>query len=375
MSFHYQILLGLLAVTLVNCGDGSSRETNSSSSVTKPLSTTTQEIPPEKKPLKPISDCKALSKIFANPKAHEIPPADILKKYSNFELLPGSHSGAGVFSVLTTDSQEKAVFKTLPGDISMDSKNFREAILSCRLPQLSANNYLSGDKKAGMFFPKLYDVGFTTSMDPSASKIITENDPVPFMVIEYIDGLALLDFVEDINGVTVKKFGYNLDNAPKDFLKGSLLQITIALLNADKEIKFRHNDLHPLNVIISTEVASFSTTIKGKNVSYRGPLVKIIDFGHGQDKDNPGGLISLWAHKPLKSREERLIDHELAQFPEPSTFKTNLILNLVPLLDERDIRNINILIQAFGSRLKAQGVKNIDYCMTYQECLELIASW
>jgi hypothetical protein len=321
--------------------------------------------------------CDSLSKMFDKPELYKIAPGEIRKKYANFKRLAGSHSGAGVFLVTPSgDPTRKLVFKTLPAPIIKSEKNLSEVSLSCRLANLSTHNYLSGEQRASMFFPQLFQVGFTNSLDPSAANIIVEKNPVPFIVIEYIDGLSFIDFVEDIDGDAIKKFGYNLDSAPKDFLKGSLFQIVIALLNADKEIAFRHNDLHPGNAIVAKEIISLSTTINGKNFSYQGPLIKIIDFGGGEDKYNPGGLGTQYAHKPLKNREHRLIDHEFAKFGQTAKrFKAILIANLMSLINERDVRNINIFIQAFSLRLRAQGVKNIDYCQTYQECLELIASW
>lgn len=388
--FRYSItVFGLVIFFIVgglNCGDDNAGKIKTSSAKpTKPKDIAPSTIEPAKPEenigslsmSKAFTACDSVTKIFDKPELYKISSSNLRKKYANFKRLAGSHSGAGVFLVTSlVDPTKKFVFKTLPDAIIKSDQNLREVSLSCRLANLSSHDYLSNQQRASMFFPKLFEAGFTNTLDPSDSKIIVDKDPVPYIVIEYIDGLSFIDFVEDIDGNAVKNFGYNLDSAPKDFLKGTLLQLTIALLNADKEIAFRHHDLHPANVIIAKEMVSISTTIKGQNFSYQGPLIKIIDFGGGEDKYNPGGVRTKYVHKPLKIRERRLIDHEFTKFGlTTNRFKAALIANLMSLIHERDIRNLNIFIQAFGPRLKAQGVKNIEYCQSYQECLELIASW
>jgi hypothetical protein len=323
------------------------------------------------------SQCENIAPLFKNPKSHQISSSQLRTIYKFEKELAGSLSGSKVFIVTPSNNFSfKIILKTLSDVFFSAGDNFNEVLLMCKNAAITSSYYLPDTIKAGIFFPTLYDIGMIDSINPFALTPTISPSPVPYFTMELIEGMALIDFVEQAEEAKTI-FGFNLETAAKDFLKGILLQLSIALLNADKSFGFRHTDLHPGNLMISTKQITISTTINNKAIYYNGPLIKIIDFGSGYDKDHEPMVIKKLAHSLLKEREERLIEHERpkASTVEIFAYKQRMKANLAQYMFERDIRSINFYLQVFKKRLKKQGVKNVAFCDTYKECTELIASW
>lgn len=341
--------------------------------------------------LAPFTLCDDIAPLFRSANDPKAATALLKEKYVLVKELAGANSGAKVFIVSpktapevklilktmwpSKDPEVKLILKTLWPSKETNferSENYREAYFSCTNASLKTHEYLPVGMNAGEFFPRLYDVGVVDSLDPLGKGERSDKGAVPFLVMEFVEGMSFIDFVEQPQKAQAL-YGFNLENAPKEFLKGVLLQLNLALLNADKATGFRHNDLHPGNIMISTKFLDFKFPIGLSPVELHVPLIKIIDFGSGYDRKYTDGADI--THKPLKERERRLLRHEIKDIAARQFFKSQLLLRLVPYMGERDIRSINFYMQAFKNRLKKLGAhQNDNLCDTYTECLHALSN-
>lgn len=319
------------------------------------------------------TDCENIQNKFYDATSFQITSEELLSKYKIISELDGAHSGAKVFLVEPADHKRTLVLKTLPpstlSTTFSDNESLREVYFSCKLANLEAKDHIALGN-ASDFFPKLYDFGFTDSLDPTVDDSKSSAMPVPFIVMEFVNGMTLIDFVEN-SDQAIAKFGFDIDTAPKNFLVGILSQIAVALLNADRSFGFRHNDLHPGNIMLSTGNERIT---KDDITCYEGPPIKIIDFGSAFDSEHMQNLSTRLKHKIFKRREDRLIEHELknSSAAYKMYFKNALAMRLTNYVFERDIRSLNFYLQTFSRRFKKLGFKTNRCCDDYDDCFSLI---
>lgn len=114
------------------------------------------------------------------------------------------------------------------------------------------------------FFPKFIESGTIILPDATFSS--------PYFISEYIKGVPLIQAFT--NKSLKKKY--------QSYHKMILFQILYSIYGVlVKNIYFRHNDLHPNNILISSTESFDNEVIEVGNILYclSGPIIKIIDFG------------------------------------------------------------------------------------------------
>ena len=161
------------------------------------------------------------------------------------QLIGGGKSGAKVY-IVDGKNNKKFVFKTYSEKILYKGK--REISIACHLGY--GENKIKGS-------PKVYDFGRIKKCGKS----------LLFLLLEKVDG-------KELNKIDIVKLEYH------DLL-AVMFKILYFLYSATKKISgFRHNDLHPGNIFINTDVKEEETVynIEGMEFKVGGPKVTVIDF-------------------------------------------------------------------------------------------------
>ncbi len=199
---------------------------------------------------------------------------DIANRYSLVKQFTSGKGGASVYWV--KDLEVDRVLKIFPAEsFSNDfEKNpeIREIFLSCHLAKErfedSTMTFSSRDKN---FFPGFYGYAYTDTDTPFASPPAAKTGKKHLiMVMEFIKGKDLYVHSEDKKNTLSP-----LNN--KIATQGIIYQLLVALERAHKNIGFYHRDLHPGNIIISSD-KTVSIKKSGGGVVVA-PMLKIIDFG------------------------------------------------------------------------------------------------
>jgi serine/threonine protein kinase len=312
--------------------------------------------------------CKALVSSFSSPTSFLTRSSEIPAKYRFIKLLSGK-SGATVALVNEISSGEDRIYKSLPEPGSYPSKEdqiakslpFREIYISCQLANLRPTPELP-EVLASTFFPKYMESGFVDVKNAFDASSKASKRPVPYFVIEAIPGKSFTD--------------YDLGSINGHALASVLYQIILALKVADTQIGFRHNDLHPGNILIANVALNTKVKHKGQQLTINGPAVKIIDFGLAKSDDAPSAVTptDIWIKtRPVVAEMERFIKKYGPDFSS----KTRLKIYASSM--NQDLKMINMMMQALTTKLKQKKIlkdaSNMPLCNTLESCLDMVASW
>lgn len=266
---------------------------------TKPSNPKGLELPPKSSEAweEAKVDLKDFEKAFSKKEGQISSYAQINARYKLEDTFSGK-SGSYIYAVsLRAQPKEQRVFKVLyaisPGQKVWDHFGFKEIYFSKRLSELGAHGQKSAmmppGTSASIFFPKFYGFGFTHSTNPFKDQIISPH-VYPYYVMERISGLALQDFALRPDKAR-EILGYSIDNAPEGVIFSILFQLSLALLNAELEFGFKHNDPHPKNIFLSTTPINLIVDAYDTHLRLEGPLLKILDFDQGEI---PGKAATPW---------------------------------------------------------------------------------
>lgn len=193
--------------------------------------------------------------------------ASFKKKYKIIKELETTGSSRSIFYIVeplskpTKKNQNKEIVKIIvnePRKTAINEINVNRTLSELNLP----------------FFPKFIESGeiSLTSNATNTPDTINTSKSVPYFISEYVEGTPL------IKAFTDKK----LEKKYKPYYKMILFQILYSVFGVlAKNTNFKHNDLHPNNIIISSTDSFNNEVIEVGNTLYclTGPVVKIIDFG------------------------------------------------------------------------------------------------
>ncbi len=202
-----------------------------------------------------------------------------------------------------------------------------------------------------ILFPKVYEYGNINSIYPFRKKInenmpkIIESNLYNYMIIEYIDGIPLSN-IKSINLQEQKEI---------------LFQILYALYSVEKLCtKFRHNDLHPGNILVTKTESPLIFNVDNKEYRMKFKYsIKIIDFGMSSF-ESKARVIS----KPISRTLLRFLEEHGISKP------VGIIKSLRIKQKNPDLRFWLLIKNALTNKNKRNLGKNIKICNTIKSCLK-----
>lgn len=127
-------------------------------------------------------------------------------------------------------------------------------------------SHINKDKNIN-YFPELYQYGNINTTNPF-SNTTNKSGKYNYMIIEFIPGTPFIDYIENI------KYDIVADEILFQILHALYIIRTICA-------KFKHNDLHPGNIILVRDYINKYIDLNGSKYYIGTTKVKIIDFGMG----------------------------------------------------------------------------------------------
>jgi serine/threonine protein kinase len=321
---------------------------------------------------------KGLKQVFFDKNRYLVSNKKIKKHFVLNKKIAGKSDSYVYFVTPRNYPDVKRIFKVLPllsTSNILDDIAYKEIYFSARLSNLEENKYLPPDKKSSVFFPKYYGMGFVENADPFRED--NGSHYFPFYIIEEINGLTLMDFVMKPNNAK-KLLGYDYNNASPNIIFSILLQLGIALYNANMNFGFIHNDLHPGNIILSSVPLDMDFKITTNYLKPIGPLIRIIDFDQGEDPMHQAVLersFKTWGRQVLGIIGP---SEEFYKKINPNKSWRKLVFNCYFKSPNMDMFMLNLLLHTFETKLAARGLsikdKYFDNLKSYIEYLGSNAS-
>lgn len=295
-----------------------------------------------------------LAPAFKNEREYFASNDNINERFKLIRLLKGT-SSSQIFLVALKENDERRILKILPEiwfkNVS-DDASYREIYFSQLLSELKSNKFLAHNYTASIFFPHYYGFGFVGSKNPFDLPE-ESNKYYPIFITEYITGITLSDLA--LNSDKAQELGYNYTQADPKVIFSILLQISIALLNAQQGAGFIHNDLHAENIILAKSQTSVVFETEDQFIRPVGPQVKIIDLERGETQSMPA--ISIKAFKTLGRQILGVIGPTEAFFKAINPDKSWIKLSLTCYYHSpnMDMFMLNIMLHTFAKKFKSKG--------------------
>ena len=336
-----------------------------------------------------IQDCKKIDVIYDSLKINDstikeayVTSEDINKRFKKIKQFSSGKGGASVYWV--NDLKNKGidrVLKIFPEEnftkIFKKNNELREIYFSCKLAKEKfTDSKLSFSSDDNNFFPGFFGFGYTNTDKPFASKndiSMESNKKYFFMLMEFVKGKDMFVYSKD------KKDEKSPYKDPQ-ITTLILYQIISAIKNAHESLGFYHMDMHPGNIMLSSD-KTITYTIN-KNQTITAPMVKIIDFGlstgvdfYENDNINKSNALALKL-RPKRAYSKVLLDFFInidswsSSFKGSSIAKTPLFITKAETLRKQinagdDMQFFNMMLYSFGKIFKPF----IDYCNNYSDCL------
>lgn len=291
---------------------------------------------------------------FADKNKYLARTEDINRRFSLVKQFSGK-SDSFIYEVVCNNKLNN-IFKVLPPSDSLslhDNIAFKELFFVYQLSSLKSKKYISGNQNASIFFPKISGMGFVKSSNPFEE--IDKQEYYPFYVMEKINGITLLDLVMQPE-LAKSILGYDYYSADPRIFYYILLQLSIAMLNANSEIGFIHNDLHPSNILLSTEKVPMDFQVGNTKIKTAGPLIKIIDFDQGEIpslRPTNRRVFKTWGRKILGVIGP---SKDFYKAINPQGNWQVLTFSCYNSSPNMDLFMLNILIHCFSAKLLENGV-------------------
>jgi serine/threonine protein kinase len=318
-------------------------------------------------------DCDQIKSIYTSLKYGAetnayISGKDIANRYSLVKQFTSGKGGASVYWV--KDLEVDRVLKIFPAEsfINDFEKNpeIREIFLSCHLAKErfedSSMTFSTRDKN---LFPGFYGYGFTDTDTPFGPQpAVKSGKKHLIMVMEFIKGQDLYVHSEDKKNTLSP-----LNN--KTTTQAIIYQLLTALQRAHKNLGFYHRDLHPGNIIVSSDKSVSITKSTGGTVM--APMIKIIDFGLSTSRyfytyDQLDGTKAQKMSLP-SSRDYSLVLLKFITNMRSLAASPAIIAKAKSVAKDYqagdDMQFINMLIYTFRNTFDSYN----DYCSDYTKCL------
>lgn len=194
------------------------------------------------------------------------------KRYKIIKELETTGSSRSIFYIIEPKSTPKSTPKNKEIIKIIVNEPHKTAI-----NEININRTLS---ELGLpFFPRFIESGEIT-LSPKENNFAsstTKEVTVPYFISEFVEGIPLISAFTD----------KSMEKKYKPFHKMILFQILYSVYGVlAKNVYFQHNDLHPKNIIISSNESFDNEVIEVDNTLYclSGPVIKIIDFGRSSTK-------------------------------------------------------------------------------------------
>lgn len=320
-----------------------------------------------------------LEEAFSHSNMYKIPSTLLEENYRYDNDLSGGLSGSKILLISRitkkNDDENKQILKVLTeisrGENLWETKGFREVYFAKRLSELQSTDFLPSGMKSNEFFPRFFGFGLVGHVNPFANQRYQSDKSFPSYLMEYLHGMSLVDFAKNPRDAT-NLFGYNLKTAPRGIMFSILFQITVALINADKEIGFSHLDIHPGNIILLAKPLDNAIfTYQGKKIPLIGPKVKILDFDQSELKHARPTPRPIYGYRPVIGKELDLYE---AEHPDEIGIPALYVLKSFAQSENTDIRALNFLFYTFKERFEREGKFEIkkDFYNSLDELLRVL---
>jgi len=324
--------------------------------------------------------CEEIFNQYANPNKETLPADRIKKRFIMMDdLRKASKSGAFPYLVKDRDGNIKflkifpAITKSLTSKSVLTDQTFLEIFHTCVVAKLNISADLPDTIMSSIFFPKVYEFGFLKTSDPFAKNDQPGPMAFPYLLSEAIDNITLTELAKKPKKAK-KLLGFDIYSAGPLVIESILLQIIVALKNANLAWDLTHNDLHTGNIILSSkEKANFYIDFDNKRMQLTGPLVKIIDFGLAKSYRYPHNK-GIWVEQRPIIKE---LDDFISEFQRPTDISLTSYLNIYRISENQDIRMFNLIMLALEPILKRRHftLRTEKYCKDYDDCLRILSKW
>lgn len=294
---------------------------------------------------------------------------DIRERFSKVKQFTSGKGGASVYWV--KDLEVDRVLKIFPAESfekDFEKNNeIREIFFSCHLAKekftLPNATFSSTDTS---FFPRFFGFAYTDSDTPfDQPPPVQSSKKHLMMVMEFIKGKDMFVHSEE------KASDSPLLNKAQS--QAIILQIVSALEQAHKNLGFYHLDLHPGNIVLSSD-----KTVKFRKASGAyviAPMVKIIDFGlatgsyfYVSDGLDPRKAASLTL-SPSRNYSLALLNFS-TNLRGSLIYSAGFISKAKSVSEDYpggdDLQFVNMMIYTFRNTFSSFN----NYCQNYQKCIQ-----